>query len=328
LFLSLHIRVVWIAGLLLAANAACADETWPTRPINLTVPFGPGSGSDLVARIIGSRASELLGQQIVIENMGGAGGVIGVAKVARAAPDGYQLVIGAVDTFAQSQTLFKRPAYNSLTDFTPVGLVTDQPLLLTVRKDLPVSNVKEFIAYVKANQAKMQFGSAGVGAAPHLLCLQVTTAIGAEVTHVPYRGSAEALKDLVAGSLDYYCPLAIGAIPLINAGSIKPLAILTEKRSPLLPNLPTAKEQGLDVADGDYWNGLFFPKGTPDAIIAKLNAVMNTTLDTPAVQARLRELATTATAPDQRSPDYLQHFVESEIAKWAAIMKAGGIEQQ
>ena len=319
--------IAYAAAAIIAATSALADD-WPSRSITLIVPFGAGSGSDYVARIISARLSEILGQQIIIENVGGAGGVVGVSRVARAAPDGYQMVLGAVDTFAQGQSLYKKPAYDSIKDFSPVALAVEQPLLLTVRNELPVKDLKEFVAYVKANQSKMQFGSAGVGAAPHLACYQLTSAIGASVTHVPYRGSAQALQDMIAGRLDYYCPLAIGAIPLITGNSIKALAILTPNRSPLLPDLPTAREQGVDFADGDYWMGFFVPQGTPEPIVTKLNAAINSAVETPSVQSRLRELATTVVAPDRRSPAYLRTLVQSEVTKWAAIIKASGIEPQ
>jgi tripartite-type tricarboxylate transporter receptor subunit TctC len=324
-----HIRKIVVACFIAFALdlSPVAAQNWPNRFVTLVVPFGPGSGTDLVARIIAARASELLGQQMVVENVGGAGGIIGVTRVAKAVPDGYQVVLGAVDTFAQSQSLHKNPPYNSLTDFVPIALAVEQPLLLIVRKNLPVSNLQEFAAYVKTHQNSMQFGSAGVGAAPHLACFQLTSLIGATVTHVPYRGSAPAMQDMVAGNLDYYCPLAVGAIPLIENKSVNALAILTAERSSLLPTIPTAKEQGFDV-DGYYWMGFFLPKGTPSEIVAKLNGVISRTLDTPSVQTRLRELATSVVAPERRSPAYLQNFVESEITKWAATMKASGVTPQ
>jgi tripartite-type tricarboxylate transporter receptor subunit TctC len=321
------VAVACMLAMMLCATAAAAED-WPSRPMTLIVPFGAGSGSDYVARIISARLSEILGQQIVIENVGGAGGVVGVSRVARAPPDGYQLVLGAVDTFAQGQALYKKPVYDSAKDFTPVALAVEQPLLLTVRNELPVNDLTEFVSYVKVHQSTMQFGSAGVGAAPHLACYQLTSAIGATVTHVPYRGSAPALQDMIAGRLDYYCPLAGAGIPLIMSKSIKALAILTQDRSPLLPDLPTAKEQGLDFTDGYYWIGFFLPQGTPEPIVKKLNTAICAALDTPSVQTRLRELATTVVASDRRSPGYLQTFVASEIRKWAGIIKASGIEPQ
>lgn len=303
-----------------------AAQSWPSRHVTLVVPFGPGSGSDTVARIVMARASEVLGQQIIIENVGGAGGIIGVGRVAKAAPDGYQFVLGAVDTFAQSQSLSKAPPYNSMTDFVPVGLAAEQPLVLIVRNSLPVNNLAEFVTYMKANAGKMQFGSAGVGSAPHLACFQLTSTAQAPVAHVPYRGSAPAMQDMIAGTLDFYCPLAVGAIPLIENKSVKALAILTQERSGLLPDLPTAAEQGIIGLDGYYWIGFFMPKGTPEPIVTKLNGALGAALDTQSVKDRLRNVGTTVVAPERRSPAYLQSFVDSEIKKWAATIKSAGVK--
>ena len=314
---------------LIALAWSCAPalaQGWPNRFVTLVVPFGAGSGSDTVSRIISTRMSEELGQQVIIENVGGAGGIIGVGRVAKAAPDGYQMVLGAVDTFAQSQTLLKTPPYNSATDFAPVGLAMEQPLVVITRKELPAGTLQEFAAYMKANHGRMQFGSGGVGSGPHLACTQLTVIFGAPVAHVPYRGSAPAIQDMIAGNLDFYCPLAAGVMGLIENKSVKALAILTRERSPLLPELPTAVEQGVNGIDGTYWIGFFLPKGTPEPIVTKLGAAINAALDTPAVQARLREVGTTVVAPERRSPAYLQKFVETEIASWATTIKASGIK--
>ncbi|MBX9825191.1 MAG: tripartite tricarboxylate transporter substrate binding protein [Xanthobacteraceae bacterium] len=314
---------------LTAGIITASAQTWPSRFVTLVVPFGAGSASDTVARILAARLSELLGQQMIVENVAGGGGMVGVSRVAKAAPDGYQVVLGGVDTFAQSQYLFKNPVISAMTDFAPAGLAVEQPLVLVVRKDLPVNNVREFADYVKANQAKMTFGSAGVGAAPHLACTMLTAAIGATaVTHVPYRSSAPALQDLVAGTIDYYCPVSVAAMPLMANNSAKVLAVLTRERSPLFPDLPTAAEQGLNVVDGYYWMGLFLPKGAPEGVVTTLNRAIGAMLDTPAVQARLKDVATTVVPPDQRSTAYLQSYVETEIVKWAGIMKASNVPQQ
>lgn len=313
--------VLALAGL----AAPAAAENWPTRPISLVIPFGPGSGTDLVARIISAPLSEKLGQTVIVQNAGGAGGLIGVTRVAKAAPDGYTLVVGSLDTFAQSPSLRKEPPYDPIKDFTPAGLAVVQPLILVVRKDLPVSNMREFAAYVKTNQAKMQFGSAGVGTAPHLVCSEITKAMGAKVTHISYRGSAEAMQDLIAGHLDFYCALAVSVVPLLKSKTLKAIAILTEDRSPILPDVPTAKEQGFDVGDFYYWMGLFFPKNTPAPIVAKFNAALKDVLDRPDLQTRLRTVATTVVRPDRRSPEYLRSYLASEIKKWAEAIKASGI---
>ena len=323
---------VLAASICIAAGSASAQtsatQNWPTRFVTLIVPFGPGSASDTISRLLAPRLSEILGQQVVVENMGGAGGTIGAARAAKASADGYTMVLGAIDTFAQSQSLFKNPPYNSVADFAPVALALEQPMVLTVKYDLPVASLREFAGYVRTHQAKLQFGSAGVGSAVHLACFQFTAAIGATVTHVPYRASAPALQDLIAGRLDFYCPIAVAAIPQIEGKALKALAILTRERSPLMPDLPTAKEQGFDGIDGYYWMAFFFPKGTPDAIVRTLNAAIDTTLDTPALQARLRDLGTTVVTRERRSPGYLQQYLASEIAKWADAMKAGGVTPQ
>lgn len=327
---STQIRNSLLACAIIAACgiASAFAEGWPTRVVTLVIPFGPGSGTDIVGRIIANQTSQALGQQMIVDDIGGAGGTIAVSRVAKATPDGYQIVLGAVDTFAQSQYLFKEPPSNTVTDFVPVGLAVEQPLLLVVRNELPVSNLKEFADYLKAHQDKMRFGSAGVGAAPYLACAMLNRAIGATATHVPYRSAAPALQDMIRGDIDYYCPLSISASSLVENKSVKALAILTHDRSPLFPDLPTAREQGIDVSDGYYWMGVFAPKDTPAPVVATLNAAIGSALDNATVQSRLRDASATVVAPERRSSAYLKDFLGTEIAKWAAIMKASGVPQQ
>ena len=313
-----------VAALLATAGAAHAQE-WPTRPVTLVVTFAAGSGDDLVARSIAPRISELLGQQVVIENVGGAGGMTGASRVAKAAPDGYQIVLGGTGTFAANQTLYKQPLYNAVTDFKPVVLIAEQPMVLIARKELPVDNLKEFIAYAKANQAKMQFGSGGPGSATHLACVLLNSTIGVNVTHVPYRSTALAFQDVIGGRLDYACPITGTAISIIESKQVKAPAILSKNRTPILPNLATADEQGLAGFDAYIWNGMFLPKDTPDAIAKKLHDATVEAMNTPAVQERIKEMGGSVVAPGRRSPEYLKRFVEDEIAKWAAPIKATGI---
>jgi tripartite-type tricarboxylate transporter receptor subunit TctC len=322
------VRNLGFACALLGSITSVAAQSWPSHAVTLTVPFGPGSGSDTVARIIANRVAEILGQPVIVENLGGAGGTIAVSRAAKAAPDGYQVVLGAVDTFAQSQSLFKVPPYDAVADFTPVALAVEQPLILITRTEIPARNLQEFAAYLKTNQDKMQFGSTGVGSGPYLACFLLNSAIGVKVTSVPYRSSAPAFTDMMAGNLDYYCPLAVGAIPFIDNKQVNALAILTAQRSSLLPDLPTAKEQGFDVVDGYYWMGFFLPKGTPEPIATRLNAAIVAALDTPAVQDRLRVVATTVVAAERRTPAYLKAFLAGEIAKWRATMQASGVTPQ
>ena len=316
-----------LASVLCGSHAQTGHaQAWPEHPVRMIVPFAAGSAIDVVARIVAADMSQHLGQSIVVENMGGAGGTLGVDHVAKAAPDGYQVVLGALDTFGQAQFLDKQLKYDSVKDFVPVGLVADQSLFLTVRSTLPVQNVAEFVAYTRKNHASMQFGSGGIGAGPYLTCALVNQAIGVEVTHVPYRGSAAALQDMVAGRLDYYCPLAPAALPLMASKSIKALAVLTEDRSALLPDLPTAKEHGLPITGGYAWFAIFAPKGTPREVVRKLNAATVATLDNPAVQDRLKTAGAVAVGPDRRSSEYLASYLNQEIDKWGAIIKASGIQ--
>jgi tripartite-type tricarboxylate transporter receptor subunit TctC len=291
----------------------------------MIIPFAAGGPQDTLGRIFAQRMSEVLGQQVVIENIGGAGGMTGSKRVADAAPDGYTIGIGSVGTHAQNQTLYKKPAYNSATDFTPVGFVAETPIALTTRKDLPVNNFKEFVAYAKANQAKMTFGSAGAGSATHLGCVILNSVIGTNITHVPYRGTGPAMQDLQGGRIDFLCEIIATAKPHIEAGTVKGLAILTKVRSPVLPNLPTALEQGTPNLEAYTWSAIFAPKGTPANVVKKLNDAIVQTLDTASVRQRLESLGAMVAPPERRSPEYLGNFVKSEIEKWAAPIKASGV---
>ena len=321
------IAIKVMAGLALNASGIvfAAAQDWPNRPMTMVVPYAAGGTSDGLARILNHHLSEILGQQVIIENIGGAGGMIGAHRIAKAAPDGYQFVLGGVGTHAQNQTLFKRPLYNAATDFAPVALIAEQPLVLIARKDLPASNLQEFIAYAKMNQARMQYGSAGAGSPTHLACALLNAAMGVNVTHVAYRGGGPAMQDLIAGRIDYQCPNATAAIPLLEGKLVKGIAILTKNRSRVLPNLASAQEQGLKDFEFDNWHAFFLPTGTPTTIIRKLHEATVATMDRPAVQERLRELGAEVVAPERRSPEYLQGFVEREIKKWAAIIKASGM---
>jgi tripartite-type tricarboxylate transporter receptor subunit TctC len=308
-----------------AGGASAQAQEWPTRPVTLVVPYAAGGPADLMARILTQRLSEILGTQVIVENVGGAGGMNGVARVAKAAADGYQFVLGDSGTFAANQTLYKKPLYNAAMDFAPVALVVVQSMVLLTRKDFPASNLQEFIAQVKANQAKMQYGSSGVGSPPHLACALLNTTVGVNVTHVPYRGSAPAMQDLLAGRLDYQCVGTVASIPQIESKTVKAIALLTTSRSPSLPGLATAQEQGLANFNADAWLAFFLPKGTPVSIIQKLQRATVMAMDTPLVQERLKEVGVAVVPPERRSPEYLQKFVVSEIEKWAAVIKTAGI---
>jgi tripartite-type tricarboxylate transporter receptor subunit TctC len=316
--------LVAIAFAVLASTSARA-QNFPERPITMVIPFAAGGPTDVLGRVVAARMSERLGQQVIVENVGGAGGMTGSARVARAEPDGYQFVLGTVGTHAQGQTLYKHPLYNAVTDFTPVILVAEVPIVLITRKDLPVKNFQEFVAYAKANQAKLQFGSAGAGSATHLGCVLLNYRIGVNVTHVPYRGTGPAMQDLEGGRIDYLCEIITTAKPQIDGGTVKALAILDSKRSPALPNLPTAAEQGTENLIAYTWNAIFLPKGAPEPIVKKLHDAAFAAMHTPEVRDRLANLGAQIVPDSETTPDYLGSFVKSEIDKWAAPIKDSGV---
>ena len=300
-----------------------AAEDWPTHAVTMVVPFAPGGGTDVLGRIVGRRLSETLGQQVIIENVGGAGGMIGSNRVAKATPDGYQFVLGS-RADAINQTLYKHPLYNFKEDLAPVALVADQPMALVARKTLPVDGLEAFVAYTKKNQATMRFGSAGVGSTGYVDCALFNAAIGVTVQQIPYRGGGPALQDLIAGQFDYFVTLSPTAVPPIQGDLIKGIAVLSRKRLPSLPTLPTAGEQGMDF-EASTWFGFFVPRGTPATIIKKLHDATVAAIDTPAVQEQLLATGTFVVPPEHQSTEYLQSIIGPEIEKNGAPLKAAGM---
>ena len=311
-----------MVGTLVAEPAAAQD--WPTRTVTMVVPFAAGGPIDTLARLLQQHLAEVLRQQVVVENVSGAGGMTGSARVAQAAPDGYQFVLGSVGTHAHNQSLYKKPLYNSQADFAPVALIAEVPLVLITRKDLSPNNLQEFIAYAKANQATMQYGSAGVGTSTHIGCVMLNLTLGVDVTHVPYRGGGPAMLDLTAGRIDYICNIASTAVPAIEGKTVKAIAVLTTSRSPALPDVPSSHEQGLPNFDAYSWNAVFLPRGTPAPVVKKLNDALVAVMEMPAFRERLKELGLIVVAPERRTPDYLQKFLASEIDKWAGPIRASG----
>jgi len=320
----------WIAcglvlvGALAAAGPASA-QNWPTRPMTLVVPFAAGGGVDVSARIQAQKIGELLGQSVIIDNMGGAAGMTGSQHVANSAPDGYTFLMGNSGTHAFSQALYKKPLYNSVKDFTPVELVTESPRILIVRKNLPVSNLREFILYTKAHQANMQFGSAGVGSGTHLPCVLLNMAMDVRVTHVPYRGEGPAQQDLIAGRIDYMCSTIQTGANLANQGQVKAIAVMAPNRSDVVPQVPTTSEGGLAGVEASVWDAYFLPRGAPAAIVQKLNKAISDALDDPAVHKRLTGLGLEIAPPAERTPEYLAKFLPEEVARWSKVVKAAGI---
>ena len=319
------IRIIAAVGALVAATAPAAAQDWPTRPLTMVVPFAAGGAFDVMGRVLTPRMSESLGQQVIVENIGAAAGIVGTSRVAKAVPDGYTFLLGSVGTHAYNPTLYKKLPYNPATDFVPVALFAEQPMVLITRKDFPASNLQEFIAYAKANGAKLQYGSAGVGSTTHLGCALLNAATGINTTHVPYRGGGPAMLDLIAGQVHYMCSNSASALPQIASNTLKGIALLARSRSSLLPSLATAHEQGLVDFEAITWNAFFLPKGTPAPIIKKLNDAVVEAMSTPTVGSRMQELGVDLVAPERRSPEYLQKFVESEVAKWAGPIKAAGV---
>jgi tripartite-type tricarboxylate transporter receptor subunit TctC len=315
------VAVVSTAG----APSPGAAQEWPTRTITLVVPFTPGGGVDISARLQAQAIGEILGQNVIVENIGGGAGMTAGVRVAHAAPDGYTFMIGNTGTHAYNQSLYKKPLYNSVTDFTPVGLVSESPRILNARKDLPVNGLQEFVAWLKANQAKAQFGSAGVGTGTHLPCVLFNLAIKVNITHVPYRGAGPVIQDLIGGRIDYMCDTIQTGAQLARQGTLKPIAVLSEKRVAIIPEVPTAAEQGLPGVEASVWNAFFLPKGAPDAIVRRLNAAINQSLENPALRKRLEELGLEIVPPEHRTPEYLAKFLPEDIARWAKPIHAAGI---
>ena len=323
----MSVRILVAAALAVSLFGLCQAEAqdWPTRPLTLVVPFSPGGGVDASARVQAQRMSEILGQPIVVENIGAAAGMAGGQRVATAAPDGYTFLVGNTGTHAYNQSLYKKPLYNAASDFQPVGLMTESPRILIARKDLPVNNLQEFVAYAKQNQTKMQYGSAGVGSGTHLPCALLNMAMGVDITHIPYRGAGPVMQDLIGGRLDYMCDTIQTGAAQANSNTVKGIAVMSAKRVPIIPDVPTTGEQGLPGVEATVWNAFFLPKGTPEPIVRKLNQAMRETLEDPVIRKRLENFGLEIVPPEQRTPEYLAKFLPEEIARWGKVIKAAGI---
>ena len=307
------------------ASPAGAQDVWPTRPVTLVVPWAAGGPVDTVARIVAARMSELLGQQMVIENVGGAGGMTGTARVAKAAPDGYTVLLSGSAVLAQNPLFHKRTPYDPIADFAHAALFSDSARVLIARKDFPPNNFKEFMAYVKEHQSTLQYGSSGAGGGAHTCAILLDGAMGVKITHVPYRGAGPAMQDLVGGRLDYMAEQISTATPQIKSGTVKAYATFGTDRGPGLENIPTAKELGVEGLDCGAWGSFSFPKDTPTEIVQRLAKASSDAIDTPAVIERYKAIGVVVTAKDRRSPEYLTRYVKSELERWAVPIKASGV---
>jgi tripartite-type tricarboxylate transporter receptor subunit TctC len=307
--------------LLIAAPLPAVAQPYPSRPITVIVPFPAGGPSDVVARIVTEHMGKLIGQTMVIENVGGAGGTIGSARVAAAAPDGYTLLAGSMGSHVSAPVLTPNVKYDSARDFVAVGFTAHAPAVIVARKDFPAKDLREFIAYLKQNGEAVKEAHGGIGSSSHMACVMLSAETGVKPTAVAYRGTGPALNDLLGGHVDYFCEQAVSVTSQIASGAIKAYAVSSPQRLATLPDVPTAKELGIDYTM-DIWAGIFAPRGTPHEIIEKLADALDKSLDDPAVQKRLTDLGGAVPAKDERSPARFDAFVKAEIARWSPILKA------
>jgi tripartite-type tricarboxylate transporter receptor subunit TctC len=316
------VAVLGAAAMLFAAPALAQE--YPNRPITMIVPFAAGGPTDVVARLVSEQMSKTLGQPIIIENVVGAGGTTGSTRAARAANDGYTVIMGHVGTHAASVSLYPKLAYDPRTDFEPIALINGAAIVVAAKKDLPPKDFKEFVAYLKANEAKLNQAHAGVGAVSYITCELLNGIIGIKPVGVPFQGTGPAMNALVGGQVDYMCDQITNVVPQVNGGTIKAYAVATPERSPSLPNVPTSGEGGLPNYQASAWNALFAPKGTPKAIVDKLNAAAAKALDDEKVIARMKELGNDVPKPEQRTSDSLGKLVKEEVDKWGKFLKPIG----
>jgi tripartite-type tricarboxylate transporter receptor subunit TctC len=313
-----HFALALLSAVGLAAPAA-AQQAYPARPITMIVPFAAGGPTDVISRIVTAHMAQTLGQSIVIENVVGAGGTTATTRAARAANDGYTLVTGHMGTHAASVPLYPKLAYHPEKDFEPVALLAGTPILILARKDFPPKDLKEFIAYVKANAEKVNAAHAGIGSVSHASCELLNSILDVKPVGVPFNGTGPAMNALVAGQVDYMCDQIVNAVPQINAGTIKAYAVTTPARVAVLPDLPTAIESGLAGFDVSVWHGIYTPKGTPAAVNERLSAALQKALASPEVIARFAELGTEPSSAADATPAALKARLEAEIPRWKTL---------
>jgi tripartite-type tricarboxylate transporter receptor subunit TctC len=316
-------RALLFAILLALAPSMADAQTYPDRTITMVVPFAAGGPTDTVARLVAEAMSKDLGQQIIVENVGGAGGTLGAARVAKAEPDGYTVLLHHIG-MATSATLYRKLPFNALEDFEYIGLVTDVPMVIVGRKDLEPNDLKGLIDYVKANKDKITYANAGIGAASHLCGMLFMSEIATSLTTVPYKGTGPAMTDLIGGQVDFMCDQSTNTTNQIKAGEIKAFATTTKARLPNMPDVPTAAEAGLPGVEVTVWHGLYAPKGTPKEIVDRLSAALKKALKDDNVVKRLAELGTAPVPEDQATPEALKKKLSDEIERWRPIITAAG----
>jgi tripartite-type tricarboxylate transporter receptor subunit TctC len=316
-------RILVAAGLALGLVQAPAQaQTYPAKPITMIVPFAAGGPTDIIARIVGEHMSRTLGQQIVVENVAGAGGTTGITRASQAAADGYTIMMGHMGTHGAAPALYPNLRYDPTKDFAPIGLAAGTPILIVAKKTLPAKDLKEFNTWLKSSGDKANQAHAGVGAVSHMTGILYNSLVGVKPTFVPYTGTGPALNDLVSGQVDYMADQIVNVVEQIKGGAIKAYAIATAERSPALPDVPTAKEQGMPEFEVSAWNAIFAPKNTPADVVTKLAGALDKALDDEATRKRLLDLG--GVLPDKagRTPDALQKLVVSEVARWTPVLKA------
>jgi tripartite-type tricarboxylate transporter receptor subunit TctC len=313
-----------LAALALALGAGAAHAAYPDRPITMIVPFAAGGPTDVIARIVAENMSRTLGQQIVIENVAGAGGTTGITRAAQSPPDGYTIMMGHMGTHGAAPAVYPDLKYDPVKDFAPVGLAAGTPIVIVARKDFPSKDLKEFVAYLKSNSEKLNEANAGVGSVSFTTCALFNSIVGAKPTRVAYRGTGPALNDLVSGQVDYMCDQIVNLVPQIQAGTIKAYAVALPARSPAIPEVPTTKEAGLPEFEVTAWNAIFAPKGTPPDVVKKLSGALLKALDDAGTRKRLLDLGADLSNTAAQKPEGLQKLVETEVARWNKVLKTAG----
>jgi tripartite-type tricarboxylate transporter receptor subunit TctC len=319
-------RLISLLGFVVLPLSAHA-QTYPSKSITAVVPFPAGGPSDVVARIVTEHMSRTLRQQIVIENVGGAGGALGTARVAAAQPDGYTLLAGSMGSHVAAPVLTPNVKYDSERDFEPIGLTAHAPAVIVARKDFPASNLSEFVTYLQQNGDKVRQAHGGIGASSHMACLLFNQALGVKPTSVAYRGTAPAMNDLIGGHVDFLCEQSVSVAEQIKAGAVKAYVVSANQRLAALPDVPSAKESAINY-QMSIWAGIFAPKGTPKEIIVKLAASLEKALDDPSVKKRLGDLGGSIPTKQERTPASFARLVKAEVARWSPILKAASLAEQ
>lgn len=313
-----------VAGLILLGNAPLSAQKFPDKVITIVVPFTAGGPTDTVARLTAQPMGNALKGQIIVENVGGAGGTIGANRVARATPDGYTLFLHHIG-HSTAPSLYRKLPYDAVNDFEPIGLINEVPMTIIARRDFPPKDLKELVSYLKANKDKVTYANAGIGAASHLCGMLFMTQIQTDLTTVPYKGTADVIKDLLGGQVDFSCDQTTNTTSQIKADKVKVYGVTTKTRLASLPNIPTVDEAGLKGFEVSVWHGLYAPKGTPKPVIETLTKALQVALKDATVKQRFGDLGTEPVAEKRATPEALRAHLKAEIEKWAPIIKKAGV---